>query len=257
MTGCRTWIPAESPTSDSRQALHGTMFLALEPSVVVAAENSAGGMVPEHARWSPVRRPLLGASLQSRTPSLLNAPGLTFIDGVSVAGPHFDEGKPLRNGPAVSNAVAGAMDIQKAFEIQEWGQQSGQSPIVWAPYLRTRPLAGVPAKSVIYQFSRGDQQANNPGTAALLRAGDLGSWAVQYRHDLATSEDPAVPKNPHQALISPLHANPTFRSVARAMQDQIAVFIASGGSLVVHPEPARFFEMPVAASDLEQLHYIP
>ena len=117
--------------------------------------------------------------------------------------------------------------------------------------------AGVPAKSIIYQFSRGDQQANNPGTAALLRAGDLASWSVHYRHDLAVSEDPAVPKNPHQALRSPLHANPTFRSVARAMQDQLAAFIASGGTLIVQPEPARFFEVPVAASDLEQLHYIP
>jgi hypothetical protein len=180
-----------------------------------------------------------------------------MVNGVPIGGPHFSENKPLRDASPVTNTADGAMEIQKAFEIQEWGQQSGQSPIVWAPYLRRRPLVGMTAKSVIYQFSRGDQQANNPGTAALLRAGELGAWSVHYRHDLAFSADPAIPKNPHQVWVSPLHANPTFRAVSRALQDQIAAFIASQGSAIVHPEPAHLFEVPAAASDLEQLHYIP
>ena len=114
----------------SAGAMHGTMFLALEPSVSVAVESSAGGMAPEHARWSPVRRPALGVLLEARVPSLLNAPGITAIDGVAVGAPHFDENKPLRNLPAVVNSVSGATDVQQAFEIHEWGQQSGQSPIV-------------------------------------------------------------------------------------------------------------------------------
>ena len=68
------------------------------------------------------------------------------------------------------------MDIQKAFEMHEWGQESGQSPIVWAPYVRTIPLEGLYASSVVYQFANGDQQANNP------------DWTLHYRHDLAFLE---------------------------------------------------------------------
>jgi hypothetical protein len=65
-----------------------------------------------------------------------------------------------------------------------------------------------------------------------------------------------VPKNPHLVIISPTHANPTFRSVARGMQVQVAEFFASGGTLVIHPEPARFFEVPVAEPLRDQLNYI-
>jgi hypothetical protein len=240
----------------SAGGMHGTMFLALETSVSVAVESNVGGMVPEHARWSPVRRPALGASLQARTPSVINSPGLTAIDGVPVGGPHFNENKPLRDAAPVMNTVDGAIEIQRIFEMQEWGQQSGQTPIVWAPYLRATPLAGSDGKSVVYQFARADQQANGPGTAALLRAGDIADRTLHYRHDVAFAEDPAVPKNPHQVVISPIHPNSTFRSIARAMQSQIADFLASGGTLLVHPEPARFFEVPVAEPLSDSLNYI-
>lgn len=241
----------------SAGAMHGTIFLALEPSVSVAVENVPGGIAPEHSRWSPIRRPVLGMSLQARTPSLLNGPGITIIDGVPVSAPHFNENKPLRNLPVVVNAIAGAMDIQKAFEMHEWGQESGQNPVVWAPYIRARPLAGLYAKSVIYQFAKTDQQANNPGTTALLRAGNLADWTPHYRHDLAFAEDPTIPKNPHQVVVSPTHPNATFRAVSRGMQDQVARFLASEGTVVIHPEPARFFEVPVAGSLSERLNYIP
>ena len=238
----------------SAGAMHGTMFLALEPGIAGAVESMAGGMAPEHSRWSPVRRPALGALLQARTPSLINPPGITSVDGVAVAGPHFNEAKPLRNLPAVVNTVVGAMDIQRAFEMHEWGQQSGQTPIVWARHVRSAPLRGLAGKSVMYQFAKGDQQANNPGTAAFLRAGALSDRTLHYRHDLAFDEDPLIPKNPHQVLISPTHANPTFRSISRAMQAQIAAFFASG--VVVHPAPARFFEVPLAEPLPESLNYI-
>jgi hypothetical protein len=240
---------------NSAGGMHGTMFLALEPSVSVAVESVPGGMAPEHSRWSPIRRPVLGTLLQRRTPSLLNSPGIEVIDGVPVGGPHFNENKPLRNLPALINATDGAVDIQKAFEMHEWGQESGQSPIVWAPYVRRGPLEGLHAKSVLYQFAAGDQQANNPGTTALLRAGDLADWTLHYRHDLAFTEAPTIPKNPHQVVVSPTHPNALFRSIARGMQDQIAAFFASGGTIVIHPEPARFFEVPVLGPLPEDLHY--
>ena len=239
----------------SAGAMHGAMFVALEPNLSAAVESNAGGMAPEHGRWSPVRRPSLGSQLQARTPALINSPGLTSIDGVAVAGPHFDENKPLRDVPPVVNTLAAAIDIQTAFEMHEWGQQAGQSPVVWAPYVRAKPLSGVTPKPVLYHFARGDQQANNPGTAAFLRAGDLADRTLHYRHDFALAEDAAMPKNPHQVLISPMHPNATFRAISRALQAQIAAFFASGGTLVVHPEPARFFEVPLTEPASERLNY--
>jgi hypothetical protein len=242
---------------NSAGAMYGTIFLALEPSVSAAVETVPGGMLPEHGRWAPGRRPSLGASLQARTPSLINSPGVTQIDGVPINAPHFNENKPLRNRPAVTNTIAGAIDIQAAFEISEWGQQSGQSPVVWVRYLRESPLPGLYPKSVIYQFGKADQNANNPGTTAILRAGNLADRTLHYRHDLAFAEDPTVPKNPHNMVVSPTNSNALFRSIARGLQDQIGIFFASDGTVVIHPEPARFFEVPVAGPLPEDLNYIP
>ena len=62
--------------------------------------------------------------------------------------------------------------------------------MAYAPHLRKDPLAGVPAKSVIVQFAKGDQIVPNPATTALFRAGDLADRATFYRHDLAFAENP-------------------------------------------------------------------
>jgi hypothetical protein len=235
----------------------GTIFMALEPSVSAAVESVPGAMLPEHGRWAPGRRATLGASLQSRTPSLINSPGFTQIDGVAISGPHFNENKPLRNRPAVTNTTPGAMEIQAAFEMSEWGQQAGQSPVVWARHLRESPLSGLYPKSVIYQFGKGDQNAINPGTTAILRAGNLADRATHYRHDLAFAEDPTIPKNPHSIVNSSAHSNALFRSIARGLQDQNGSFFASHGTVVIGPEPSRFFEVPVGAPLPEDLNYIP
>jgi hypothetical protein len=144
-----------------------------------------------------------------------------------------------------------------AFEMSEWGQQSGQSPVVWVRHLRESPLPGLSPKSVIYQFGRGDQNANNPGTTAILRAGHLADRTLHYRHDLAFAEDPGIPKNPHGVVTSVTHPNATFRSIARSLQDQIGIFFASNGAVIIHPEPLRLFEVPVAGSLSENLNYIP
>jgi hypothetical protein len=50
--------------------------------------------------------------------------------------------------------------------------------------------------------------------------------------------------------------NATFRSISLGMQDQIATFFASDGTVVIHPEPARFFEVPVVGPLPEDLNYI-
>src|SRR5262249_6930333 len=108
-------------------------------------------------------------------------------------------------------------------------------------HLRKSPLAGVPAKSMIVQFAKGDTNQLNPTTAAFLRGGDLATPATFYRHDLAFAEDPTLDRNPHQFLIRVV-GNPGERRIALGYQSQIAAFFASDGEVIIHPEPARFFE---------------
>ncbi len=234
----------------------GTIFMALDPSVPVGVAAAVPGVIPEHARWQPNRRPLIGLSLQARTPSLINAPGLMEIDGVAVAGPYFNENKPLRNQPPVINTVDGAVAIQHALELSEMASQAGLSPAVWARYLREAPLPGVHPKSVMYEFATGDQQAVNPGTTAVIRAGNLADRTLYYRHDFASAQDPTMPKNPHMFAGSPTSPNALFRSISRAVQDQIGTFLASGGTVIIHPEPAYFFEVPITSSLPETLNFI-
>jgi hypothetical protein len=235
---------------------YGAILTALDPSVRAAVLAVSGGISPEHGRWAISRRSGLGRMLAARIPSLINSPGLTSIDGVPVAGPFYDENKPLRDKPPVINAVPGAMAIQQAFEMHEWGQQSGQTTQTWAIHLQQKPLPGVGARPVLVIFGRGDQNAVNPGTSALLRAGDLLASTIHYRHDLAYAEDPTVPKNPHDVCISPLSPNLTFRAVSRGIQDAIAIFLSSDGQMIAQPNPTRFFEVPFSGPYLEELNYI-
>ena len=243
---------------NSAGAMYGAIFLALEPNIYAAVGWAPGGLSPEHGRWAPARRAnFFGPQLRDRVPSLLNAPGITMIDGVAINPPHFDENKPLRDQPPVTNTVAGAMDIQEAMELHEWGQQSGQSPLPWARYLREAPLPGLVPKSLLIFFGRGDQNAINPGTSAILRAGNLIDRAIHYRHDLAFAEDATIPKNPHFFITtSPTSPNALVRSITQGVQRQIATFFASDGTVVVHAEPARFFEVPVVGPLPEGLNYI-
>ena len=235
---------------------YGTIFAALEPDVHAVVLRPPG-MSPEHGRWSPLRRAgFLGGQLAARIPSLLNAPGIAVIDGVAVGAPRFDENKPLRDRPAVTNTVSGAIDIQEAFELHEWGQQAGQSSIVWAPYLRHAPLPGVQPKAVLLQFMTGDQQAVNPANLSFARAGGLLDAVTLYRHDLAFAIDPTVPRNPHMVPISATSANALFRSVARGLQAQMATFLASGGTIAVAPSPDGLFEVPAQGLLPENLNYI-
>ena len=242
---------------NSAGAMYGAIFLALEPSIYAAAEGVPGGLSPEHGRWAPGQRANIGAQLRDRLPSLLNAPGITMIDGVAINPPHFNENKPLRDQPPVSNEIEGAIAIQDAMEVREWGQQSGQSPLPWVRHLREAPLPGVFAKSLLILFARGDQNSINPGTSAILRTGDLADRTVHYRHDLAFAENSTIPRNPHTfILVSPTSPNALFRSITQGVQRQIATFFASDGTVVVRPEPSRFFEAPVVVPLSENLNYI-
>src|SRR5262249_48182937 len=128
---------------------YGTPFFAVEPSVRVGALNVTGGSVSEQGRFAPAGgRPALGKSLAPRVPPLINAPGVTEVEGVAAIAPHFNENKPLRNGlpltvrladgtvqviqAPVVNTVPGAMAIQEALENSEWVTLSGD-PLAHAP----------------------------------------------------------------------------------------------------------------------------
>jgi hypothetical protein len=253
---------------------YGTMFLAVEPDVRAGVLNAAPARLSETYRLStysgvPVRNGI-GNALAARVPPLLNTPGVTAIEGVPVSAPFFNENLPLRDGvpftvsladgtqaviqAPVINTVPGATAIQEALDREQWAMMAGD-PVAYAPHLRKDPLPGVPAKSVIYQLDKGDQTAPNPGTTALLRAGDLADRVTYYRHDLAYAANPALPKNPHSII--GMITDPAARPIALGYQEQIGTFLASDGTEVIHPEPAKYFEVPIQGPLPEHLSFIP
>jgi len=246
----------------------GTVFLAVEPDVRVGVVTAVGGSWPARI-VSPANRPAYGQALARRIPSLINSPGITHVDGVAVpASPTFNENLPLRDGAPlpvrlsdgtsdvivspVINRVPGASEIQAVVEQYEWVQQWA-NPVAYARHLRKTPLAHIPEKTVLIQFARGDQVVPNPLASTMLRAGDLADRATLYRHDLASSENPLLPKPAHGFA----YVVSGFGDISRGAQEQIATFLESDGASVIHPEPARFFEVPVAGPLPEDLSFIP
>jgi hypothetical protein len=237
----------------------GSLLLAVEPAVRSGvlinlgaggfSRLSAGGVLPAPGR------PGVGVTLQARVPSLLNTPGITSIDGVPVAEPHFNENMPLRNQPPAINTVVGAMALQQYFEHSEWVGIPAD-PVAYAPHLRKDPLAGMPAKSVVLVVSLGDQTVPNPFTAAVIRAGDLADRTLVYRNDLAYAENNLVAKNPHLFLAQIASAVPLVEQIASGVQEMIAVFLASDGMTIIEPEPSDFFEFLIDVALLEDLNYI-
>lgn len=228
--------------------IYGVKFLAVEPHVHAGVPNVAGGSIIEVARLGGFR-PLVVGSLAARTPAL------TLLLG------SFNENIPLRNLAPVTDTTAGA--IQTVIDNTEWVTQAG-NPVAYASHLRADPLSGVPAKSVILQYARGDQTVPNPTTSAIIRAGGLNDRTTLFRNDLAYASDTAVPKlvpkNPHTFLtrIPGLTTSTIAAGVAVAAQDQIAQFFASGGTLVIDPDGAGpLFETPIAGAPPEDLAYIP
>ncbi len=254
----------------SHGGMLGTIFSAVEPAVRASVLNVAGGSIMEHTRLSGVAgRTREGVALGARSPSLLNAPGVNTVDGVAVAGPFWFENKPLRDGfplearladgsivtiqAPVTNAVDGAMDIQRVQEWKEWCSMAGD-PLAYAPHLLKQPLDRVPEKRILIQFYKGDPNVENPQTSALIRAGDLTDRTTFYRHDLAFADNPALAKNPHQFFQNlNVVAN---RPITLALQLQAAAFLASDGLRTDQPLPLRYFEVPIQGALPETLEYI-
>jgi hypothetical protein len=240
----------------SMGGIQGASLLAVDATIAAGVLNSpgAGGDLTIAALSPlPVGRPTLGALLAARLPSLLNSPGLTSFGGVAIGPPHFNENMPLRDQAAVINTVDGATDIQQLLDNTEWVRQAAD-PAAFAIHLHKRPLHGVSEKPTIIQFAKGDQNIPNPLATAILRAGQLDDRAVLFRNDLAFAENPAMPKNPHRFMVNV--DIPAARAFALSAQGQIADFFASGGILMLQPEPIHLFDMPIVTR-LEDLSFIP
>jgi hypothetical protein len=250
---------------------YGTLFAAVEPAIGTAVLNVPVGDQAMRGVFSPTFRNSRGAWLAERTPSLINSPGATAVAGVSFAGPFFNDNLPLRTGfsyqvvladgtnqdvpSPVINDVPGAMAIQEVFENAEWAMLPGDA-LAYIPHVRKEPLAGMGPKAILFQFDKGDQNVPNPTSSAMLRAGDLADRATFYRHDMAFAEDPTLSKNGHSFIDRGLTV-PGWRDIALGAQEQIATFFASDGRDVIHPEPQRFFEVPIVPPLPEDLSYIP
>jgi Bacterial virulence factor lipase N-terminal len=254
--------------------IYATVLAAIEPQVQATVANVAGGSLIENRRLfigPDAFRSRLAGLFAARQPSLVNGPGVNNIAGVVVPGSgFFNENMPLRNGvpltvgleggmsvviqSPVMNTVAGATALQEWFDRAAWAAQAA-NPVAYARHLRTNPLRGVPARPILFTFAMGDQSMPNPSTTAILRAGDLADRAILYRHDLAFAETPALPKDPHLFTVG--IGNAALRNIALEAQRQVAMFFASNGALIIQPEPARFFEVPVSSPLPEALNYIP
>ncbi len=279
---------------------YGIIFMAIEPIVRAGVLCALGG--GGDSRLSATYRDSMGDVLNSRTPSLINSPGVTSIEGITVGdnpnygGPYYysNENMPLRNGTKVhvdlegvgvqviespvKNTVDGAMEIQQYIENGEWAWQAGDA-VAYAPYIRRRPLNGVPEKLVIIQFAKGDRNVPNPTTTAILRAGNLADRATFVHTDLVFTANPIllprmVYNYPHGFMgqgIKPGYPD-KVRAIAYRAQHQIASFFASDGTLIIDPDTidpidlgqdpqcplgVDIFEVPVAPAELpEALNYL-
>jgi hypothetical protein len=234
----------------------GPLLMVVDPAVKVGVLASPGSLNSRFdlLRLMPMARSQVGSALAARVPSLLNSPGLTTWGGMPVAPPFFNESIPLRDRAIITDAVDGAMDIQSYFDRVEWITNSGDG-VSYAPHLRRDPLAGMPRKAILVNFGKGDPMAPNPRTTQLIRAGGLGTVTTFYRNDLAYAEDNSVLKNPHTYLQRWMLAG-LSGPIARAGLKQVGIFLASRGRTIVTPEPARFFEVPIARPLPEDPSYI-
>ncbi|HET9598699.1 MAG TPA: hypothetical protein VFP65_24200 [Anaeromyxobacteraceae bacterium] len=210
--------------------------------------------------FSPLSRAQFGDYLAARQPPLVNAQGLTAIDGVGfTATNHFDENvlwryeeataPELRRQPIV-NGVRGAMEIQEVFDRMEWACQPGGG-LASAPLLRSAPLPGVPPRPFIVQFTRGDQQVFNPFMTRLLRSGGFADRATYIEYSVVGGM-----KNPHTIVLRTDSPSKDLQDLARAVQEQIAVFFERGDIRAPPATGGIAFETPVRTLP-ETLNYFP
>jgi hypothetical protein len=238
----------------------GMVLFPLEPDLRAAAFSSIGGW-PRLWEAPAFRGATIGTYLKSHLPNLLNAPGVTSIDGVPVVEPLFNENLPSRGKPVLVNNVAGAIPIQQKFEQFKWLSNVGQ-PGPYAVYLRLKPLARVPPRPFLMQVALGDRTVPNDFTYEMVQAGNLADRVTLFRHDEFVKTDDALKTkfpNPHGFLIVTTTAKPTSTSkddllalaaqqaVVFPAQVQVALFFASDGTITPDPDgDGALFEVPAS-----------
>jgi dienelactone hydrolase len=230
----------------------GTDLVAVDPSVRAAVLGGTGGSRVEVWRLNAAGpfRGLVGQLLAARTPSLenLSAGQSDPINAGNTQYP-FNDNLPPRDdphGPGV-NDVPGAIAIQNEIERIEWAGQSGD-PIAYAPHLRKTPLAGVPAKRVLFTFAQGDPVVNNTTTGNVLRAGDLADRTIYFRGLDAYAALNQVPGSTdlHEFLFT---FTPAGINYADAGQQAAATFLSTDGLVSIDPNDLlppqqQFFQTP-------------
>ena len=215
----------------SNGALVGIPLFAVEPRVRAAVFT---GVSPWPGLWmSPPNRGTFGPYFQNR--QMLNPPGtplVTSLGGVAVGPILYNENPPVPGAPPLVNEIAGALPMQQVEERADWLWNSN-APGAFAPYLRLAPLPGVRARPFIIFESRGDQNAVNPHTAELIRAGLFADRVTMYRHDRFPSK--LLFKNPHPFIIRTDQVSPIMQNVALAAQEHLARFFKSDGADVLDP----------------------
>ena len=204
----------------SQGALFGAILMAAEPDIQTAVLTSGAGSLVDTFRWvkeGPSRAGAV-AAMTPRNPPLFNA------------GPQdYDYDWPLRYQPVRVISVPGAIALQEYLERAEWIMMPGD-PLGYAPHLKSSTLTGVPIKRVLFQFGIGDTTFPNACQTNLVRAANLRETTSVYRHDLALAVAPELPKNPHGVFYSA--STPAGEVIARAAQQEIVGFLASGGARV-------------------------
>lgn len=241
-------------TGQSLGSMYGTIFTAIEPHVRASTLSAPGAPPIENRIYSPIFRPGFGALLAEHAPSLINTPGIISLSGVLFGGPYFNENRPLRNQPAVTNYITGALQIQHYIDAAEWVAHN-VDPAAWARHLRHSLLPGQPAKHFLYLAHRTDQASPGPNLSWLIRTCECQDRVSYYRHDLFWPTHTAAPKNPHGAILA--LSNPAFAIIAEGMLEQEAIFLASDGAITIRPIPSEYFETPMISALPESLDYIP
>jgi hypothetical protein len=155
----------------------------------------------------------------ARKPSLLNA------------GSSFDAAYALRYQAPKIIDVKGAVQVQEWFERVEWMSMPGD-PLAYAPHLKSSTLPGVPIKPTLFQMECADRIAPNPAGTNLVRAANMRESTSFYRHDLALSIAPNLPKDPHMIFYN-APGSAQAQAIWSAGQRQIAEFLASDGTRIV------------------------
>jgi hypothetical protein len=237
---------------------YGTLFQAVEPAIKAAVLNGAGGTSVDVARLGITGRPLGIGYLASMNPPLLNVPPAPpepyFHDA-------FNDNYAFRDTAPLVKEVPGAMAIQAAFEAADWLGMLGD-PLSYAPHLTLSPLAGVPAKSTLFQFGLGDLEVPNPTESAVVRAAGAQSSAWFLRFDKAAAIAPDLvplglkemgfPILPHRVLSNPTIFNyPNETPLSLAEQQQVAAYFASDGT--TNPNPNPFLTGPFAGQSIFEI----